>query len=63
MDGSALMVLGGALLMSGYAYVAVLLRLNDSCRDLPQWVPLAWPVVLPLAIGWVLVGRVFGRIA
>ena len=63
MDGSALMVFGGGLVMSGYVYVAVLLRLNDSVRDLPSWVPLAWPVLLPLAFGWMLVARWLGRTA
>lgn len=60
MDGAS-MVFGGGLLMSGYAYVAVLLRLNDSFRDLPTWVPLAWPVLLPLAVGSMFVSSVFGR--
>lgn len=49
--------------LSLYLYGAVWLRLNDTCRDLPRWVPLVWPVLLPVAYAWLLLGRTFGRMA
>lgn len=62
MDSSVLMVFAGALLMSGYLYVTFLLLVNDSLSDMPLWVYLAWPLVLPLGYGLILVPRLCRRI-
>ncbi|NHZ93924.1 hypothetical protein F2P45_33755 [Massilia sp. CCM 8733] len=61
MDTSALLVLMVGVLASSYGFGAVWLRLNDTFRELPSWVPLAWPVLLPVAFFWLVVSRFFGR--
>ena len=61
MDQLAL-VFGVLCLCSAYAYAAVWLRLNDSILDLPRWVPLAWPVLLPFVVVRIAFARIFREV-
>lgn len=61
MDWSLLMVVCCSTLASVYVYGAFLLLLNDSSADMPPWVPVLWPFVLPPVYAWIAVARWFGR--
>lgn len=58
---SMLMLIGGWLLIVGYAYVVLLLLVDDSFSDMPPWVALVWPVILLPVYAWLLFSRWAGR--